>query len=364
MNIVISKILSALLIGLSGLLGCLIPYLVRRFSRNRNDAGKRQGEIDSRLCLCNCFGAGIVMAMAFYHILPEAVEQCEHSGLSWKINEGSFNPAHFMVLMSFMIMLFLERVLSAGRTPCTAAFNDCQEDNQCCGVEKEDRHCCEDGKRRSSCEELQRQEIDTEMAPDDIRHCSLGSRFRHRHVTFISKLIKFLCPLCECNGLCITLALFVHSLFEGVVVGLIDSHWNIWLITIGIILHKWAAGMAMSSFVSNNKKAYAIALQAIFCFGSPLGILVGGITSGGAPRVEAIMNCIAVGSLIYIGMEIITHELFCHIHCHKTALLKWLCVVTGTMFIFMTSLLEVYMSGGCGHSHGLGDLSDNHHHSH
>lgn len=156
---------------------------------------------------------GIVMAMAFYHILPEAVEQCEASGLIWRISRGTLNPAHFIVLMSFLLMLLLERVLSSGRTPCSAAFNDCHEDKECCGTEEDEAHCCEIGQRSSRCT-IEQDEI-PEQSADSTRHCSLRSRFRHHHMRFMSKLTEILCPLCECNGLCITLALFVHSIFEG-----------------------------------------------------------------------------------------------------------------------------------------------------
>lgn len=134
-------------------------------------------------------------------------------------------------------------------------------------------------------------------------------------------------------------------------VGLVESHWALWLMTAGIVLHKWAAGMALASFVSSNSKLSAIVMQAIFCMSSPLGILLGGVTAGRSAIAEAVLNCIAVGTLIYIGMEIVNHELFCHMHCRKTAFWKWLCVVAGMLFIFSTALLEVYFSGGCAHSH-------------
>lgn len=349
MHIAISRALAALLIGVSGLAGCMIPYIVRLLSNSGTDLKARRDAIDSRLCLCNCLGAGIVMGMSFLHILPESVSQYEHSNLLWHLRDGSVNPAYFTMLMSFLGMLFLERVLSSGRTPCSAAFNDCPLPNACCGPDDAMESCTESGRHRSACDMESHEE-----AHETKRECNygtFGSRFRHHHLKVVSALMKVLCPLCECNGLCITLALFIHSLFEGIVVGLADSHWNLWLITAGIILHKWAAGMALSSFVAGNSKLSALIMQTIFCLGSPFGILIGGLTSGTVPSAEAILNSIAVGTLLYIGMEIITHELFCHMHCRKTAFLKWLCVFLGTMLIFMTAIFEVYMNGGRAHSH-------------
>ncbi|ORM42118.1 Protein zntD [Babesia sp. Xinjiang] len=362
----LGKFLSAVLIGLSGLAGCMIPYLVYYFSRPSTDVKSRQNTIDSRLCLCNCLGAGIIMGMAYLHILPEAVLQWEHSGLLWNIGKGHFNPVYFIALLSFCMMLFIERVLSSGRTPCSAAFNVCQEPDDCCGVEQ-NGSCCESASRSAACE---LETLDEPIAADE--ECAVNTtadtfraRFRHHHSRIIARWMKILCPLCECNGLCITLALFIHSLFEGIVVGLVDSQWNLWLMTVGIILHKWAAGMALSAFVSTNSKRGAFVMQTIFCLSSPLGILIGGLTAGTSESAEAILNSIAVGTLIYIGMEIITHELFCHMHCRKTAFCKWLCVIFGTLFILATAMLEVYITGGCAHSHvheGAAASAHAHHH--
>ncbi|GIX62032.1 Zn2+ or Fe2+ permease [Babesia caballi] len=342
MEVWVAKILSSTLIGLSGLLGCLIPYLVIYFSRSSDDVKAKQDAIDSRLCLCNCLGAGIIMGMAYLHILPEAVEQCEHGGVLWKIGRGVLNPAYFIALMAFCAMLFMERVLSPGRTPCSAAFNSCQAPESCCGFDEESASCCESASRSAACD-LERAEaacvIDVENpAPGTVG--GIRSRFQHRHLRLMARLMQILCPLCECNGLCITLALFIHSLFEGLVIGLVDSHWSLWMMTVGIVLHKWAAGMALSSFVSSNKKVAAITMQSIFCLGSPLGILIGGLTAGRSASAEAVLNCLATGTLIYIGMEVVTHELFCHMHCRKTAFWKWLCVMGG-----------VSLSGGCPHTH-------------
>ncbi|CDR96296.1 ZINC/IRON TRANSPORTER, putative [Babesia bigemina] len=338
MNVGVAKFLSAVLIGFSGLLGCLIPYLVVYFSKGNTDLKERQDAIDSRLCLCNCLGAGIIMGMAFLHILPEAVAQCEEGSILWKLGHGQFNPGYFIALMAFCGMLFIERVLSSGRTPCSAAFNACQVPSGCCGFEEESASCCESASRSAACdmERAQMEHHDDYIEDDAPRTvASIGSRFRHRHNRLLSKIMRVLCPLCQCNGLCITLALFIHSLFEGIVVGLAESHWNLWLMTVGIILHKWAAGMALSSFVSSNSKLSAIVMQTIFCMSSPLGILIGGIASGRSEFRFAIVN----------------HELFCHMHCRKTAFWKWLCVFAGMMFIFGTALLEVAFSGGCAHSH-------------
>nr|BAN66241.1 conserved hypothetical protein [Babesia bovis] len=384
----IAKLLSALLIAISGLVGCLVPYLVYYFSRSGEDLKLRQDKIDSRLCLCNCLGSGIIMGMAYLHILPEAVSQWEVESLLWNIGTGHFNPAYFLAMIAFCIMLLIERVLSSGRTPCSAAFNICNESNSCWIPEKEG-HCCDsevktaccNGEATGCCKESEAQHIccESEMKPPCAGNgsrsetCEEGqtivtgaideeseshrnpmtirARFRHHHSRLMKRFMEIICPLCECNGLCITFALFLHSLFEGIVIGLVESQWNIWLMTVGIALHKWAAGMALSSFISSNSRKSALVMQTIFCLSSPLGILVGAITAGRSPTAEAVLNCFAVGTLIYIGMEIITHELFCHIHCRKTAFWKWLCVVIGLMVIFTTAIIQVYITGGCAHSH-------------
>ncbi|KAK2194388.1 Zinc-iron permease [Babesia duncani] len=324
---------------------------------------------------------GIIMGICFLHIIPEAAEQCEHAGIVWNLNDATFNFCFSLIITAFCTMLLIERVVSSGRDPCCSTINICKPDRPCCEstTEAEAQH------KQDNQQQLQ-DPSDLESGKDvkAKRHCAFGScssaspdacptgsRFKHRHFRVLNTIQKMLCPLCDCNGLCITLALSFHSVFEGIIVGMEKHHVHVWLITLGIVLHKWAAGMALTSFLVGGNNPGAICMQAIFCLGSPLGVFIGALTTSGANEgAAAILNSIAAGTLLYVGVEIITHELFCDIHCRKTALKKWLCVIAGIALMFTIIVLELYINGAHHHGeHGHLDhnldqpsIIDNHHH--
>ncbi|EKX73162.1 zinc transport protein, putative [Theileria equi strain WA] len=282
------------------------------------------------------------MGVSFLHILPEAAEKCERAKIAVGGGDHPVNLSYLLLLVSFAFMLLIERVVSAGRDPCTASFNDCSTSSKCCALTTHPPHA--------------------EEAPSNAQIVNIivrggeheKLRFRHKHTDFLAKIKNIICPLCECNGLCITLALFTHSVFEGMVIGLEkENHSKVWLITLGVVLHKWTTGMALSSFIANETTFVKTIMIGIFCLGSPLGVLIGGLTPENE-TASAILDSIAVGTLIYVGFEIIVHELFCDIQCRNTALGKWACVVTGIAFILGMMVLESHFFP---HTHG-------HHHGH
>ncbi|UKK01014.1 zinc transport protein [Theileria orientalis] len=337
MNIVLSRILSSCCLLLSAGIGCSIPSILKRpFKQNGPEGRRSVGE--AIMCLCNCMGGGVIMAMSFLHILPESVEDCTSAELFIKISENKLNLAFLLMLISFSFMLFLERVLSFGRTPCCADFNDCKVNTKCCTISDEESLVDK---------ELKATEIEIMSTEPKPKHPT-GSRYRHGHNHILSTIKKLLCPICECNGLCITLALFIHSVFEGIVVGLEKNEVHLWLITLGIVIHKWAAGIALASFMAGNPKKLITVMVAIFCAGSPLGVLMGSLILDANIKAVAILNSVAVGTLVYVGFEIIVHELFCEIKCKKTALYKWLSFMAGGVLIFGTLMLEFYLSN---HTH-------------
>ncbi|XP_955452.1 zinc-transport protein, putative [Theileria annulata] len=331
MNIILSKFLASSCLFGSAIIGCFIPSIIRKSIKNGVSESKTSKK-EGIMCLCNCLAAGFIMGMSFLHMFPETVEQCSSNGLIIMIKENKLNLAFVIMLSSFSIMLFLERVLSFGRTPCCSVFNDCKDDIKCCvSIDEESLVSCG---------------IKNEENISHAEHCKPcnSPRYKHKHSQILATIKNLLCPICDCNGLCITLALFLHSVFEGLVVGLEDHEIHMWLITLAIVLHKWAAGMALASFLVGNTKSTVYALFSIFCFGSPLGVLIGSLILDSNLKVIGVLNSIALGTLVYVGFEIIVHELFCEIKCKRTALYKWISFIIGIAFIFSTLILEFLLS--------------------
>lgn len=108
------------------------------------------------------------------------------------------------------------------------------------------------------------------------------------------------------------LALSVHSVFEGIVIGIAPDFQNAAMVSFCVLAHKWAAAFAIgTAFATANvpeRKIYGYV--SIFALSTPVGIVLGILISsiqGGA--FLGCTNAIAAGTLLYIAMsEIIPEE--------------------------------------------------------
>lgn len=104
----------------------------------------------------------------------------------------------------------------------------------------------------------------------------------------------------------------IHSLFEGIALGLLTNINDAWLFALAIFLHKGAAGMSLcislvKTFPGRDK--FVVLLVAIFAACTPLGIGLGMGLLEASDMVELVFNCFAAGTFLYIGCsEVIVHE--------------------------------------------------------
>ncbi len=108
------------------------------------------------------------------------------------------------------------------------------------------------------------------------------------------------------------IALSMHSIFEGIALGLEAKTGSVVNILIAISLHKWAASMSLGislnkTFPDDFKKIFL--LVTVFACATPLGITLG-IALGSAPEmVDITFSCLAGGTFIYIACsEVIVEE--------------------------------------------------------
>jgi len=154
--------------------------------------------------------------------------------------------------------------------------------------------------------------------------------------------------------------LSVHSVFEGVVIGTAGSASTIWLLTVVVVAHKWAAAFAITNQLTEKQEAtrQTLSLLSVFVFASPVGILLGMIVSDvlagvAAAVTKTIFNTLGVGTLLYVGMTEVVPEEFTGsvIGCQK--LLVFLASAAG--IAILTWIHEVSAHGGHAHGHGFDD---------
>ena len=107
------------------------------------------------------------------------------------------------------------------------------------------------------------------------------------------------------------IALSVHSLFEGIAVGITHSIEDVWTLLLAIALHKGAAACSLGiSLVKTFPDDFALCRWLVFTFAlaTPLGIIIG-MNIPDSPVMDVVFNSLAAGTFLYIACsEVIVEE--------------------------------------------------------
>ena len=108
------------------------------------------------------------------------------------------------------------------------------------------------------------------------------------------------------------IALSVHSIFEGLALGLQLNEAQVINIVIAILVHKGAAGSSLGiSLVKTFPTNFRLCRQmiVIFSLATPLGVLIGMAIANAGDIYDIIFSSIAAGSFVYIACsEVIVEE--------------------------------------------------------
>ena len=134
--------------------------------------------------------------------------------------------------------------------------------------------------------------------------------------------------------------LSIHSIFEGIALGIQENTNSVVTLFIGIILHKWAAGVSLvTSFITGKMdRCRSLGLMIIFSLASPVGIAVGmGVESYDSPAATGVFTALAVGTFRNVACnEIISHEF----EDKAQRPLRFLSLLTGVTLICVVTALE------------------------
>lgn len=108
------------------------------------------------------------------------------------------------------------------------------------------------------------------------------------------------------NALVLFAALSIHSIFEGIALGVTNNFSATLNIMIGLLFHKGPAAVSLGISFSKNfkdekKLKCAKIMIVLFAIMTPIGIVVGILLKSTNAIVEVIFSCIAGGTFIYIA---------------------------------------------------------------
>lgn len=277
-----------------------IPARVKWF-RDTNGTGTHR----TVLSLISCFAGGVFLAACLLDIIPDFLSDIS-SELESRQVQISFPLPEFIMAAGFFTVLILERLVL---------------------------HCRERTAPPGEREPLL-QGHGHAHGGGGVEGPELGDGAHHVHVDLQAHS--------SFRSFMLFLSLSLHSVFEGLAIGLQNTDSKVLEICIAILVHKSIIVFSLSVKLvqSGVRPGWIAAYLGVFALMSPLGIALGmGVMevklSSGA-LVQAVLEGLAAGTFLYITfMEILPHEL----NSPGRQLLKLLfivlgfCVMAGLTFI-------------------------------
>jgi len=351
MDLLVSKICSAILLAVLRLLAGLLPLKVYRKLNKWGRRGdkvdeqnKRKKRIDLFLSLFLCFGAGLLLSTCFIHMIPEVRESFEEAASSghWPILER-FPFAEGVVCLGFFIVYLFEelgeRLIS-------------QQSKKKSDEKQEHTSATEDVQTESSLESSNHQHQHQSAAEDVAHGHSHGPNLNDLEEKSLTAAIR---------GFLLVFALSFHSIFEGMAIGLQPKTKDVWFLFAAVTVHELAIMFCVGLEMLTSKVrvgiyvVYMVTLGCVTPLGVVIGILVTEYVTDPTPTHTlsiAVLQAIAAGTLLYVTfMEVLERE-------RKKAgngLLKYFAVLVG--FLLLSA-----MAAWDGHdenpgNHGLNDQS-------
>ena len=108
------------------------------------------------------------------------------------------------------------------------------------------------------------------------------------------------------------IALSVHSIFEGLALGLQTTEKDVMNMVIAILIHKGAAGSSLGiSLVKTFPDNFSLCRWLVFTFAmaTPLGVVIGMLVVNAGDIYDVVFSSLAAGSFVYIACtEVIVEE--------------------------------------------------------
>ncbi|SBT77825.1 zinc transporter ZIP1, putative [Plasmodium ovale] len=312
--------------------GCSIPYIIGLFGKKHNNEHEKR--IKGILSNLNCFGSGFIFSIVMFHLLPETIMiVSSHKDIAiFNSTDPEMKTLYifFFVFMGFCMQLALEYVLPV-------------DSNLCCVVNDNVKSILDDNFSKNLVKN-KGDSVNIEMHnvivnDDQYHHACDSEKFKNKQ-----SLVKFLHVL-TLQSFFLTISLAVHSCIEGMIVGTSDDVHFVFINSFCILSHKWIAGVtvALSLNQNNISKNLKTVLLVIFIFSSPLGIIIGHLIKSSGEKVTCIINAISIGTLLFIGCEILLNEIK-QKFSRKIRLAKWLSFCSSCVIAFFLILATSHIS--------------------
>uniref|UniRef100_A0A0L8FVS5 Uncharacterized protein n=2 Tax=Octopus bimaculoides TaxID=37653 RepID=A0A0L8FVS5_OCTBM len=296
-------------------------------------------------CL-NTFSGGVFLSACFIHLLPEVRKHMQKILLTLNI-KTNFPATEFITIFGFFIIIMMEQYVSL----CMRKTNKNSNNNHDFHDESETGSGSSiNGKKEDLCLPVEESDDTNRLIS---RRLSISSAHSvesmrseilkrvdvdtHNHVHFSNEEKES-----SLRSVLLLLALSLHTIFDGLTVGLEKTVNNIWAMFTAVIIHKILIGFTLGLQMFENAQwsvRRTIFLMLIFSLISPIGIVIGiliedlNVESVTEHFVSALLKALATGTFMYVTFfEILGREI-----SHDATPLQILFAIIG--FGMMTELV-------------------------
>ncbi|XP_066491496.1 zinc transporter ZIP1 [Tiliqua scincoides] len=252
-------------LALAPLLLGLLPAVLLRLRGALGDGASRPWR-----SILTCAAGGVFLAACLLDVVPDSLEDLREE-LSRQNFSLDFPMPEFILALGFLLVLVMEHVV----LDCSKQHGD---------------------------------EATLPLLPSG--EAAAGAEVPHFHVHGKDHSPS---PF---RSLVLMLSLSLHSVFEGLAVGLQDTEAKVLQLTVAILLHKSviAFSLALLLLQSHLPLRWLAASLTIFVLMSPLGVGLGMVVTqgpgAGSATARSMLGGVAAGTFMYITfLEILPHEL-------------------------------------------------------
>ena len=231
-DLLLAKVGSIIILGTVSIFFGLIPIkITEKFSLTQLDEKSKNTRAGLFVTALNCFGAGVILTTCFTHMLPETDGIIEFNKKQGKIGKlNGVQLAEILVLIGFLMIYVMEELAHylmdrLRRKPLKP------------------EECCHDSKV-------------------DIKKCSILNEPHEPHEEIATDI--FTTPdekksfRVAFRGFLIVLAISLHSVFEGMAMGLGGKASQIWYLCFAIAIHKFIIAFCVGLQVNTGQKKHSI----------------------------------------------------------------------------------------------------------
>jgi len=244
--------------------------------------------------LVNAFGGGIILAAALVHMLPEA-STCD------QLQRFPWGP--FMLAVGYLFLLSVELIVDrSGDKNCARKLGCCRSPS----TPPSSLEPLNEGNSPDGNIEGVGHDAEKGMLPPSASHhvpiCTRSQPLRTKRCKSHSSSLSQ-SPLAALAATC---GLTVHSLLEGLALGLRTNWGDFAVVAVTIGMHKLFASLALGALLAELDSSCKLkwAGKWAFCLGSPVGIIVGALLAMKASCiVTSPTSAFAGGSLMWVALH-------------------------------------------------------------